>query len=84
MKSMTVAVGIDTEEIRAYDLYNDTGKLTIDNFTIRNVDKKCLGYNTFAHALNYSCNVGMIRIVQRVGKALLHKYMYDFGFGDIT
>lgn len=84
MKSMTVAVGIDTGEIRAYDFYNDTGKLTIDNFTIRNVDKKCLGYNTFANALNFSCNVGMIRIVQRVGKALLHKYMYDFGFGDIS
>lgn len=26
----------------------------------------------------------MIRIVQKVGKALLHSYLYDFGFGDLT
>lgn len=84
MKSITVAVWIDTGEIKPYDFYNDEWKLTIDNFTIRNVDDDCLGYNTFQNALNYSCNVWMIRIVQRVGKALLHKYLMDFGFGQAT
>lgn len=80
MKSITVAVWIDTWEIKASDFYNDEWKLTIDNFTIRNVDNDCLWYNTFQNALNYSCNVGMIRIVQKVWKALLHKYLEDFWF----
>lgn len=84
MKSMTVAAGIDTWEITSGDFYNDTGKVTIDNFTIKNVSSKCLWYHTFAHALNYSCNVWMIRIVQRLGKALFHQYLTDFGFSDIT
>jgi len=84
MKSITVAVGIDTGEIKPYDFYTDDGKLTIDNFTISNVDKNCLWYNTFQNALNYSCNIGMIRIVQKLGKALLHKYLYDFGFWELT
>jgi len=57
MKSITVATGIDTGEIKPYDMYTDQGKLTIDNFTISNVDKECLGYNSFLHALNFSCNV---------------------------
>lgn len=84
MKSITVAVGIDTGEIKSYSMYNDVGKLTIDNFTIKNVDDECLGYHSFTHALSFSCNVWMIRIVQRVGKALLHKYLLDFGFGETT
>lgn len=57
MKAITVAVGIDSGEIRPDDFYNDEGKVTIDNFTIRNVDDDCLGYKTFQNALNYSCNV---------------------------
>lgn len=84
MKGITVAIGIDTWEIKPYDLYNDIWKVTIDNFTIANVDKRCLGYNTFTHALWFSCNVWMIRIVQKVGKALMHKYLEDFWFSDET
>lgn len=84
MKAITVAVGIDTGEIKSYSMYNDVGKLTIDNFTIANVDDECLWYHSFTHALSFSCNVGMIRIVQRVGKALLHKYFMDFWFWELT
>ena len=84
MKALTVAIGIDSGEIQAYDMYNDGGSVTIDNFTISNVSNACLGYNSFAHALSYSCNVWMIRIVQRVGKALMYKYLEDFGFNEAT
>jgi stage V sporulation protein D (sporulation-specific penicillin-binding protein) len=84
MKALTVAIGIDTGEIKAYDFYNDVWSVTIDNFKISNVDKKCLGYNTFTHALAFSCNVWMIRIVQKVWKALMHKYFTDLGFSQTT
>lgn len=85
MKAITVAIGLDTGEITSSDRYNDsTGQVTIDKFTIANVDKKCLWYHTFWHALNFSCNIGMVRIVQKVGKALMHKYILDFGFWDKT
>ena len=57
MKAVTVAIGIDTGEINTSELYNDVGKVTIDNFTIKNDSDKCLGYHTFGHALSYSCNV---------------------------
>lgn len=84
MKSVSVAIGIDTGEIRPYDFYKDEWQLTIDNFTIKNVDKKCLWYNTFQHAFNFSCNVWMMRIFQKVWKALTHKYFNDLGFWEIT
>lgn len=81
MKAMTVAIGIDTGEIKRYDMYNDTWEVHIDNFTIKNVSQNCLWYKTFWNALDFSCNVGMIRIAQRVGKALFYQYMNDFWFG---
>jgi cell division protein FtsI/penicillin-binding protein 2 len=84
MKAMTVAIGIDTGEIGRFDMYNDTGEVRIDNFTIKNVSNSCLGFNTFWNALNFSCNVGMIRIAQRVWKALFYQYLNDFWFGKPT
>lgn len=84
MKALTVAIWIDSWEIQAYEMYNDAGKVEIDQFTISNVSSACLWYNSFTHALSYSCNVGMIRIVQRVGKALFYKYLLDFWFDDVT
>ncbi len=84
LKPLTVAIGIDTNEITAYERYQDVGKLTIDNFTIENDSDTCLWYHTFTHALSYSCNVWMIRIVQRVWKSLFHKYLHDFWFWDLS
>ena len=84
MKAITVAIWLDTWEINRHSMYMDKWQVTIDNFTIENVSDKCLWYNSFAHALNYSCNVWMIRIVQRVWKALMHQYQNDFWFWEIT
>jgi len=84
MKALTVAIWIDTWEISRYGMYMDKWELTIDNFTIKNVSDKCLWYHSFANALNFSCNVWMIRIVQRIWKVLLHQYLTDFGFSELT
>jgi len=84
MKAITVSIWIDTKEINKYSMYMDKWELNIDNFTIKNVSKKCLGYNSFAHALNYSCNVWMIRIAQRYWKALAYEYLNNFWFSENT
>jgi len=84
MKAITVAVWLDTWEINKHSMYMDKGELTIDKFTIKNVSDKCLWYNSFAHALNYSCNVWMIRIVQRAWKVLFHQYLNEFWFWELT
>ncbi len=84
MKALTVAIGVDTGEIKPYDMYNDEWKIEIDNFTIKNVVSNCLGYKSFQNALNYSCNVWMIRIVQKIWKALFYQYLKDFWFWKNT
>lgn len=83
-KAITVSVGLDTGDIKPTDTYLDKGFVEIDKYKIKNVSSECLGRNTYAHALDWSCNVGMIDIAQKIGKALFYKYIMDFGFGAKT
>lgn len=84
MKSITVAIWLDTWEIDVNSKYDDRWSVKIDNFEIKNESKACLWYHTFGHALDYSCNVWMIRIFQRVWKALASEYFEAFGFWEPT
>ncbi len=85
MKSITVAIWLDTWEIRPNTKYNDTWKVVIDQFKIVNVDqKKCMWYKTFQNALSFSCNVWMVRIMQKLWKAISHQYFKDFWFSTRT
>jgi stage V sporulation protein D (sporulation-specific penicillin-binding protein) len=83
-KAITVAIGIDTGDIKPTDTYYDRGYVEIDEFKIKNVSAECIGRHTYLHALDWSCNVGMIDIVQKIGKSLFAKYVADFGFGAKT
>ena len=78
IKPLTFAIWLDTWEIDINSMYQDNWFLKIDEFTIKNVSDRCLWYNTFQNALNWSCNVWMIRIVQRVWRVLFHQYLEDF------
>jgi cell division protein FtsI/penicillin-binding protein 2 len=80
MKAFTVAIWLDSWEINQYSMYQDNWEVTIDQFKISNVSKKCLWYHTFGHALNYSCNVWMLRIAQRYGRVLAYEYLKKFWF----
>lgn len=85
MKSLVFAMWIDTGEIEANELYRDINELQVWTFTIKNLDtKNCWGLHSFSNALDFSCNVGMVRIVQRLGTLLVYNYFQKFGFDEIT
>lgn len=84
MKSITVAIWIDTWEITRYQMYQDDWEVKVWDFIIANVSHKCLWYHSFAHAVNYSCNVWMIRVAQKVWKVLLYQYLNEFWFSEKT
>lgn len=78
-KGLTVAIGLDAGEIEPDMMYEDRGKIRIDEFEINNLDNnKCQGWHNFRNAMNYSCNVGMINIIQRVGRPLFYEYLKKF------
>lgn len=84
MKPVTVAAWIDSWEIRRYDIYKDPGYAEVGDFKIKNVSNMCIWYKTYQNALNFSCNVWMLKIAEKVWKSLFSKYLYDFGFGKLT
>jgi len=84
MKAITMAIWIDSWEITRNTYYKNNWPIKIDQFPISDIAHECRWYHTFSHALNYSCNVWMVRIVQKIWKALLYNYLIDFGFWNIT
>ncbi|HKL43929.1 MAG TPA: penicillin-binding protein 2 [Candidatus Absconditabacterales bacterium] len=84
-KIFTVGVGLDTDEISFYDFYNDPGQVKVGPYTIKNADNKhCMGEHSFMNALVFSCNIGMVRIVQAVGKNNFYNYLSKLNFGQLT
>jgi cell division protein FtsI/penicillin-binding protein 2 len=85
-KPITVAIGLDTGEIKPDDRYFDRWFVELDlggpkKQRISNIAHQCLGNNTYINALNWSCNVGMINIIEKIGRSLFARYINDFGFG---
>lgn len=83
-KAFTVGIGLDIDEIRFYDFYNDPGEVKVGQFTIKNAAKECMGDQTFLHGFVRSCNVGMVRIAQKIGKDTFYNYVDKLGFGKLT
>jgi len=84
-KAFTVAVWLDTDEIRLYDFYNDPGEVKVGQFTIKNADNKnCMWEKSFMNAFVYSCNIWMVRIVQAVWKNNFYNYINKLNFGKTT
>ncbi len=83
-KAFTVAIGLDTDEIRFYDPYNDPGKVKVGIYTIKNAEDACMGDWNYLHAFVRSCNVGMVRIAQKLGKEVFYNYIEKLWFGKNT
>lgn len=83
-KALTLASWIDSDSVGLYEFYNDPGVINVGQFKIANVSKECEGDNTFLHALWFSCNVGMVRIAQKVSKYVFYSYLKKLKFGEKT
>jgi len=83
-KAFTVSIWLDTDEIRFYDFYHDSGFVEVGPYTIKNADKECKWDHSFLHALIYSCNVWMTKISQKIWKESFYNYLIKLGFGTPT
>jgi cell division protein FtsI/penicillin-binding protein 2 len=83
-KAVTMAAGLDAEKIMPKTTYVDTGVEHIDDFDIKNADKKAHGLQTMIQVLDESLNTGTIFVQRQLGKDLFRKYIESFGFGKKT
>ncbi|MDD5341443.1 MAG: penicillin-binding protein 2 [Patescibacteria group bacterium] len=83
-KAVTMAAGLDLGVITPDTTFNDVGQVTIDDFTIRDWDKKSHGIQTMTEVLQHSLNLGTIFVVQQMDKNDFKRYVEKFGFGQKT
>ncbi len=83
-KPITMAAAIDLGKITPETTYIDEGFVKIDEFTIRNSDKKAHGKKTMTQVLESSLNTGTIFAVRQIEQKDFRKYVEKFGFGQKT
>jgi len=83
-KALTLGIAIDSDSLSMYDFYYDPGSVKIGIYEIANIARSCTGTHTYLHALAYSCNVGMVRIAQKVYKYVFYDYLAKLWFGEKT
>ena len=93
LKSLTMAIGIDTGVVSPSDTYYNKDFVEIEDTTINNAVLGHTGMITFQTAMNYSLNTGMVEIASRLGGGQINKtardtmynYYHDrFGLGEKT
>lgn len=94
MKVLSMGVGIDTGAVTMNSTYNNTGIISVDGTTIRNVEEDPIYPNTtMTDVLQYSLNTGVVHVLQQIGggsvnqaarQTLFDYYTGRYRFGQLT
>ncbi len=83
VKPIITALALDKKTISKNDIINcENGKYRIADVTIK--DNHPMGNASVAEILEHSSNIGMIKIVEKLGKHKLADGLHEFGFGAKT
>jgi peptidoglycan glycosyltransferase len=81
-KIVTVADALDANVVTPASRFNDTGGLTIGNFTVRNDEEEVTGNQDLAGAFALSSNVDFARIALEIGVDRWFDYAAKWGLGQ--
>jgi cell division protein FtsI (penicillin-binding protein 3) len=81
-KPIAVAIALENGVITPKTTINDSGSITIGQYTIRNADKKGNGTIDIAQILQRSSNVGMVKIMQRLKPNVYYDWLQRIGLGQ--
>ncbi len=86
-KTITVASAMELERINKNTRVNDTGKIKVGWWTIKNYDYNKHpnpGWIDLVYLFQHSSNVGSVLIAQMMNKHEYHDMLKRFGFGEKT
>lgn len=84
-KPINIALALDAGVISARDTFDDTGEIQIKDAVVRNHDfekKGARGELSLAEILQYSSNVGMIKIMRRMNPLNYYRDLQKLGVED--
>lgn len=83
-KAITMAAAIEAGAVTPNTLFEDTGAVDVDDYTIKNSDLKAHGLVTMTEVLDESLNTGMVWIMRKMGRDALQESIKRFGFGSLA
>ena len=86
-KTITVASAMALGKINKYTKINDTGKIKVGWWTIKNYDyarRPNPGLIDLVYLFEHSSNVGSVLVAQMMNKAEYYNMLKKFGFGEQT
>ena len=83
-KPFVVSAGLDDGYLTGNETFNCPGYYMVSGVKIRCAHKEGHGRINVGEAVAYSCNVALMQIAQRIGRASLYKYELAYGFGRKT
>ena len=83
-KPLIVAMGLDTKSIKADEIFDEEGPLSIGEYDIRTWNNEYSGRISTTQVLEKSSNVGMVQIIQNIKKQSVNDYLNNLGFREKT
>jgi cell division protein FtsI (penicillin-binding protein 3) len=81
-KPLNVAIALETGVIKPDDTFNDSGVIKVGDRTINNAENKRYGRVSIAQILQYSSNIGMVQISQRMRPNIYYGWLERLGLGQ--
>ncbi|MBW4454594.1 MAG: penicillin-binding protein 2 [Nostoc indistinguendum CM1-VF10] len=81
-KPLNVAIALENGVIKPDDMFNDSGSVRVANYTIKNAMNNGYGRISIAQILQYSSNIGMVQIIQRLKPSIYYNWLERLGLGQ--
>ncbi len=81
-KPLNVAIALESGVIKSDDVFPDPGFLQVADHTIKNAEKNNYRRISIAQILQYSSNVGMVEIMQRLRPSVYYNWLQRLGLGS--
>ncbi len=82
LKPLNVAIALETGAIKPNSVFNDSGLIKVGGWQITNAEGEHHGPLTIAQILQYSSNVGMVQVMQKMKPEDYYSWLKRLGMGQ--
>jgi cell division protein FtsI/penicillin-binding protein 2 len=83
-KSLVMAAALEEKVVTPTTTMDEAGPVTVGEYAIRTWNNQYHGPLTMTQVLQYSSNVGMVFVSEKLGKEKIIEHIKEFGFGKPT
>jgi cell division protein FtsI/penicillin-binding protein 2 len=83
-KVFVMSGALEERLVKADTKVDEKAPVPVDDYVIHTWNDSYHGPITMAQVLEYSSNVGMVQVAQKMGKNTMLKYLHAYGFGQPT